>query len=188
MNGQAKWRSSLLSPAVTGLLAGAASVALWSGAAGADGNVIQACVNNTNGNVRIVSGSDECRQPEHPLSWNIQGPPGPTGPIGPTGPTGPPGVSDLQRVEFSSANTAEMHKNAFANCPAGTLVVGGGAQVFMSGAGVVNGPVAIKKSFPDKEMDGWAATAEAMGPLPAGQTWFLNAYALCAKVASNASP
>ena len=192
MNGRAKWRISLLSSAVTGLLAGAASVALWSGAAGAamNDNVIQACVNNTNGNVRIVSGPDQCRQQEHSLSWNIQGPQGPAGPTGPAGPAGaqgPPGMSDLVRVEFSSASSADSHKNAFAKCPDGTEVVGGGAQVFMNGQGVVNGPIAIKKSFPDEKLDGWAATAEAMGAIPAGQTWFLDAYALCAKVASSAS-
>jgi hypothetical protein len=182
MNGQAKWRTALLPSAV---IAGAASVALWSGAASADSNVIQACVNDTNGNVRIVSGPGQCRQHENPLSWNMQGPPGETGPMGPAGAQGPPGMSDLERVEFSSANDAAMRKNAFAKCPDGTQVVGGGAQVFTSG--VIGGPIAITKSFPDQNMDGWAATAEVMGSIPAGQTWFLDAYAQCAKVASSAS-
>ncbi|HET7566666.1 MAG TPA: hypothetical protein VFJ91_01625 [Gaiellaceae bacterium] len=57
---------------------------------------IQACVKR-NGELRIVSGSSECRHGERPLAWNVEGPAGPAGPqgekgdTGPAGPQGPPG-------------------------------------------------------------------------------------------------
>ena len=55
---------------------------------------IQACYNDTNGNLRLVSSPADCRNHETAISWNMSGPagpPGPAGPAGPPGPTGPPG-------------------------------------------------------------------------------------------------
>lgn len=63
---------------------------------------IKSCVNQENGNARIVSSSNDCRNPEYFLEWSIVGPPGPPGPQGPAGadgaqgpigPQGPPGVN-----------------------------------------------------------------------------------------------
>ena len=51
----------------------------------ADTNQIYACVHNTNGNVRVVTSSDSCKQQEKSIKWSIQGPPGPQGPAGSTG-------------------------------------------------------------------------------------------------------
>lgn len=51
----------------------------------ADTNQIYACVNNTNGNVRVVTSVDTCKQQEKSIKWSIQGPPGPQGPAGSTG-------------------------------------------------------------------------------------------------------
>jgi hypothetical protein len=61
---------------------------------------LQACVNTTNGNMRLVPVGTDCNQPEAPVTWNVEGPagpqgttgaPGPAGPAGPDGPAGPPG-------------------------------------------------------------------------------------------------
>src|SRR5262245_4490579 len=57
----------------------------------ASGDVLIACKNKTNGNVRIVDNAVMCRPSEVAFSFNAQGVPGPTGPTGPTGPAGPTG-------------------------------------------------------------------------------------------------
>lgn len=52
---------------------------------------IQACYNDTNGNLRLVGSPSDCRNHETAISWNTSGPAGPPGPAGPAGPAGPPG-------------------------------------------------------------------------------------------------
>lgn len=47
---------------------------------------IQACYNDTNGNLRLVSSPSDCRNHETAISWNTTGPSGPPGPPGPPGP------------------------------------------------------------------------------------------------------
>lgn len=89
------------------------------------------------------------------------------------------GVSGLERVSFSSKADSTAQKKAFAKCPSGKKVIGGGAQVFIAGNAV--GPVVLKASFPSDVLDGWAATAEEM--VPTDLKWFVNAFAICAKVA-----
>jgi hypothetical protein len=64
-------------------------------AQGEVGDVLRACVNDANGNVRLVSGQ-ECRQGEHAVSWNAVGPQGPGGPQGAQGTTGPAGPQGEQ--------------------------------------------------------------------------------------------
>jgi hypothetical protein len=49
------------------------------------------CVNNTTGDIRIVSKSTVCKSTEHKISWDQTGPQGPKGPQGATGPQGPKG-------------------------------------------------------------------------------------------------
>jgi len=74
------------------LLAGTLmAIATSSGAVAPAQNTIQACRNDTNGNLRQVSAPSDCKQHEISVSWNIVGPIGPTGPQGPIGPTGPMG-------------------------------------------------------------------------------------------------
>ena len=53
--------------------------------------VLNACVSNTNGYLRIVASADDCRNSEYHISWNIQGIPGPEGPQGLQGDAGPQG-------------------------------------------------------------------------------------------------
>jgi len=63
-------------------------------------DIIHACSNKHTGTVRYVSGPEQCKRSETPLSWNrvgmpgergIQGPAGPPGMQGPRGDPGPPG-------------------------------------------------------------------------------------------------
>jgi len=66
--------------------------ALLSMAGAASGNVIVACKNTTNGNLRVVESASQCRNSEVSLFLTIQGPQGPVGPQGPAGPQGPEGL------------------------------------------------------------------------------------------------
>src|SRR5918999_6477606 len=50
---------------------------------------VHACVNQSNGTIRIVAANGSCRAHENALDWNITGPQGPAGPRGPAGPQGP---------------------------------------------------------------------------------------------------
>jgi hypothetical protein len=50
-----------------------------------------ACVNNSSGTIRVVSGSDECKTGDYFIEWNRVGPKGDPGPMGPEGPAGPQG-------------------------------------------------------------------------------------------------
>jgi len=66
-------------------------VALVNAYAAPPPSTIQACYNDTNGNLRLVGGPGDCRNHELSISWNMSGPAGPPGPAGPAGPPGPPG-------------------------------------------------------------------------------------------------
>lgn len=67
--------------------------ALLSMAGAASGNVLVACKNKTNGNLRVVESASQCLNSEVSLSWTIQGLQGPVGPQGPAGPAGAPGTA-----------------------------------------------------------------------------------------------
>lgn len=59
---------------------------------------LTACVNRT-GSMRLVESANECRRPETPVTWNVQGPVGPAGPIGATGAVGPRGPAGVDGVD-----------------------------------------------------------------------------------------
>jgi len=67
--------------------------ALLSMAGAASGNLLVACKNKTNGNLRVVESASQCLNSEVSLSWSVQGPQGPVGPQGPAGPAGAPGAA-----------------------------------------------------------------------------------------------
>lgn len=84
------------------------SFALMGNRGWCEDDVIDACYNGNNGQLRIVDEPDECRPSEEAISWNIEGPQGETGPqglegpagsqgeIGPEGPAGPQGPEGPQ--------------------------------------------------------------------------------------------
>jgi len=88
------------------------------------------------------------------------------------------GVHGLERVDFSSTADSASSKKAFAKCPTGKKVIAGGAKVFI--AGQVDGPVALKASFPSDTLVGWAATAEEM--VDTDLNWYVTTFALCTSV------
>jgi Collagen triple helix repeat (20 copies) len=54
------------------------------------------CVNNSTGDIRIVSKSTVCKSTEHKINWNQVGPKGPKGNTGAQGPKGPKGATGPQ--------------------------------------------------------------------------------------------
>ena len=104
---------------------------------------------------RVLRIADQCRPRETAIEWNQAGPQGSVGPKGPAGPqgeqgtpnltglqgepgepgpagpAGPPGVglSGLERVRVASPMDRQSLKTVGADCPAGKIVVGGGASV-----------------------------------------------------------
>lgn len=77
---------------------------------------IQACYNDTNGNLRLVSSPDDCRNHETAISWDITGPAGPPGPPGPPGPAGSPGPQGSPGPPGPGSNvTTFRHTRTVAN-------------------------------------------------------------------------
>jgi len=104
----------------------------------AQGEVILACVDMTNGNTRIVESFDNCRQNEVPKSWTIEGEQGPQGMQGDPGVQGeqgaqgdpgePGGLSGYERVVNSKICVGLMNdffctENAV--CSEGKVPLGG---------------------------------------------------------------
>ena len=95
---KAGWHRVLIGVGVLATLLGVGTVITLADT----GGVIYACVNDSNGSVRIVAQQVSCKPNETAAHWNVIGPPGPVGPqgpAGPAGPQGPPGQSGpLQQV------------------------------------------------------------------------------------------
>jgi hypothetical protein len=102
----------------------------------------------------------------------------PAGPPGAQGPPGPAGISGLQRFDVATSTSSANSKTVVVTCPTGKRVVGGGARVIGNGAGVVS----IIENFPDSDGNKWNGKANEV--VATGQTWQLQAYALCATVAA----
>jgi hypothetical protein len=80
------------------MLAGAASVAYATTALSSSTpatTVIQACMKEGNGDLRILADGGECKKHEVAISWNVVGPRGAQGPQGIQGPQGLPGMQGL---------------------------------------------------------------------------------------------
>jgi len=75
-------------------------------------DVIEACVQKTNGAVRIVSATTDCHATETRIQWNSEGAVGPPGPAGPPGPpgsdaaSGPPFVWVCTNINWNNAGSA----------------------------------------------------------------------------------
>lgn len=95
-------RKEIDMPLIVTVLVGVVS-ALFASSASAQ--VINACVNNVTGFVRIVSDPNDCRPPDSPISWNVQGP---AGPMGEPGAMGEPGkgldVGEVVRIELPATS------------------------------------------------------------------------------------
>lgn len=87
--GRPRRRAVLLGAVLAAVVS--AGVAYSSGGSGS--STLTACVNQTNGNMRLVGSPSDCRQHEFAVTWNAEGQTGSTGPTGPTGPQGPTGAT-----------------------------------------------------------------------------------------------
>jgi hypothetical protein len=124
------------------------------------------------------------------------GPQGPAGPQGETGPTGPQGVSGAQgatgpqgppgpsgaslesnstTVNFSTLSLGET-VSVSVPCPAGKVVLGGGAHTTVS-VGALESLVSLRSTYPSGTST-WTAVAVATGTSLVG-TLTVNVYALC---------
>ena len=82
-------------------------------------------------------------------------------------------LSGYQVVTNATANTSTSTKFIGVSCPAGKVVLGGGAQTSPAGAGV---PIALNNSY--RAGISWQAGARETSPY-AG-SWILNVVAICA--------
>jgi type VI secretion system secreted protein Hcp len=110
-------RKLLLGVALAALVVG--GLATYSWAASADGQTINACLNDE-GKLRLVPAVSACKKSESPLSWNTVGPQGPEGLQGPAGAAGPAGRDGR---DGSSASTP-----ADPNAVAGSVNITGQKQ------------------------------------------------------------
>lgn len=72
--------------AATVTVFGAGGIVAAATAAISSGDEIHACVESSDGRLRIVDDAAQCSSNESPIAWNQTGPEGPTGPQGPAGP------------------------------------------------------------------------------------------------------
>ena len=81
---------------------------------------IHGCIKKSNGGLRVVSDSSQCKKTETPLSWNQggslgpkgdKGDPGATGPRGPQGEVGPQGPQGRQGIPGTSFDLSKMYVN-----------------------------------------------------------------------------
>jgi hypothetical protein len=102
----------------------------------------------------------------------------PAGPQGPQGPAGPPGLVGLQRVDVTTSSSSANSKSLLVSCPSPKKAIGGGARVLGPGSNRVS----ITANFPDSSGTQWDATA--VEAVATAQVWQLQAYVICADVAS----
>ena len=140
--------------------------------------------NNSLGTVDIRNGSllpvdfKPGKLPKGPQGpQGAQGPAGPQGPQGTQGPQGAAGLSNVEIVtKVSSVDSSD--KNVTAQCPAGKKLIGGGAVAHA----VFGNPkeLTVLGSYPSGNT--WKAVAREA--VAYAGNWILNAYAICANVAS----
>jgi hypothetical protein len=148
-------------------------------AAPAAAQTIHACVQQQNGDVRIVAPGSACARNQDALQWNQSGPPGPAGPAGPAGPVGPAGPAAPApelRVEIFATQGIGF---ATAFCPPDWKVTGG-ASFAVDGS-------PMRSSLPIATTDnviavgsaaiGWQGIARFDEPRPQVQT-----YVICARI------
>ena len=110
---------------------------------------------------------------------------GDTGSTGPQGAVGPVGISGLEKVEAVSSTDNTDYKFESVDCPAGKLLVSGGALISSQSAPPATRP-ALTDSRPEmvgSELKRWSASGRETNPdSNSMETWTLTVYALCANV------
>ena len=101
---------------------------------------------------------------------------GAPGAPGPAGPQGAPGIVGVEIVMVDGVNDSAGSKQTEATCPAGKQLIGGGAHTVNAGS-----DVALDESYPASTTK-WRATAYEI--IATAVNWHLQAYAICATVAT----
>jgi hypothetical protein len=169
-----------------------------------------ACVLSSQGQVRIIDPSHggQCHANEAAVSWSQTGPAGSTGPTGatgatgstgatgPTGPTGPTGamgatgargpaggLNQVQKVQASATANSFGLATVLVNCPAGTTLTGGGAEILgLIGDAEGLGPRMISSApFNPNQWIGEALAPASWVSSGQNSQWTLFGYALCAQ-------
>lgn len=140
-----------------------------------DGNTINGCY-SSGGALKVLTPNEPtCPKGYVPIQWNQTGPQGPAGSQGATGAQGEPATLDnlttvqyAKSVEVGALGDAEFVQ---VDCPAGSIVTGGGVDV--------SGNVEVHASQPyagdGTSVKGW--TADGQGGTLTGGT--LTAYVVC---------
>jgi hypothetical protein len=133
---------------------------------------VQACYNNTNGDLRRVNSAADCKNHETSISWNTAGPPGPAGSPGPAGPQGPagpagPGANIVTfRHTRTVANTCGPFNNfSFMDQP--SINGNAAALIFVTGIVGING--ARSNTNPNSNLNLTYTGALSFGTCPAGR-------------------
>ncbi len=127
-------------------------------------------------NVLAIAGS--------PGEQGVEGPRGLRGAEGPRGPAGsgggsstPTGIAGYQIVSKRSSTNDDTRHAVGVDCPNGKQALGGGAHIS------IGADAYVVESFPQAALfnqKGWFAAAESQDTFP--DDWFLEVYAICAKV------
>jgi hypothetical protein len=148
--------------------------------------VITACTNESNGQIRLVDDAADCKSQETAISWNkegppgapgtpgAQGPPGAQGLPGPIGPPGPPGGTGLSRLEYVTAGPNTASQQAVEAVCGQDLHVLGGAVRNRAIAGTV------RASHPSDGTGSGAAGSRGWYGLVVGGSGPFSVYAICA--------
>jgi hypothetical protein len=119
------------------------------------------------------------------------GPQGPEGPQGAKGEPGPPGTIAATSIVTSTAVTSSPGAaagtvlEAKAACPAGRVLLSGGAEVSASST-QADRKVVLRSSFPSSTTE-WQTVAVVIRPLGAGVTMTMKPYVLCGTPAPTSS-
>ena len=166
---------------------------------------IHACLLKSLEQVRIIDPSEQqCRPNETPISWNQMGPTGATGPqgatgatgpqgatgatgpqgaTGATGPSGPPGgLSNVQVVTATATPSSSGFATVFVNCPAGTTLTGGGADILgLVGDAEGFGPrITASRPFNPNQWLAQAVSPQQWLSNGNNALWQVDGFALCA--------
>lgn len=119
-----------------------------------DPNVIHACVNVVNGNVRIVGPTGSCRVGEGAVHWGIVGPQGPQGESGAEGAEGPAGPEGPQGPAGPGSEAVVIVEEDFDNLylPATHWTVSGNGQIFFGAPGAAPGAIRLDTTNPASEV------------------------------------
>ncbi len=138
---------------------------------GGDNELIHACVKDNNGDIRIVSANQDCKNNESNLDWRIQGEPGPAG---------APGSSGFEIV-WDTFSVSPSENTITLACPDNKFAISGGAQLPGDSWLAVSRPVGPE--IVGGSGSATMATAWEIGVSNvADGTFDLTAYVVCANI------